>query len=242
MRHVVTALACLLLLAGCVATPKPFEHDAGDDEPFRPKQDKVEVAIATPANMPRQDGASASPPRWRSSCSPTTSSPPCSRRRAPLRIASAMSTRDAEFGTGIEIEIEWYLLGKGNGVEGPAISKTVVQAQRLCRGERQAGVAHRPAGGAAHRHADGQAAGLRGARAGPGRRRRQQADDPTNRRLCRPRRRPARTAPAGRTQAAARHAAPDQGDGRRRSRARRRTAIASCSAACAARWARARSW
>jgi hypothetical protein len=52
MRHVLTALACLLLLAGCVATPKPFEHDAGNDEPFRPKQDKVEVAVATPANMP----------------------------------------------------------------------------------------------------------------------------------------------------------------------------------------------
>jgi hypothetical protein len=48
--------------------------------------------------------------------------------RAPLGIASAMSTRDAEFGTGILIEIEWYLLGKGNGVEGPAVSKTVVQA------------------------------------------------------------------------------------------------------------------
>jgi hypothetical protein len=40
-----------------------------------------------------------------------------------------MSTRDAEFGTGIEIEIEWYLLGKSNSVEGPAISKTVVQAR-----------------------------------------------------------------------------------------------------------------
>jgi hypothetical protein len=49
--------------------------------------------------------------------------------RAPLGIASAMSTRDAEFGTGILIEIEWYLLGKGSGVEGPAVSKTVVQAR-----------------------------------------------------------------------------------------------------------------
>jgi hypothetical protein len=39
-----------------------------------------------------------------------------------------MSTRDATFGTGIEIEIEWFLLG-GRAVQGPAISKTVTQAQ-----------------------------------------------------------------------------------------------------------------
>jgi hypothetical protein len=40
-----------------------------------------------------------------------------------------MSTRDATFGTGIEIEIEWFVLGKGRGLEGPAISKTVVQSR-----------------------------------------------------------------------------------------------------------------
>jgi hypothetical protein len=48
---------------------------------------------------------------------------------APLKIAGAMSTKDAEFGTGIEIEVEWFLLGKSRGLEGPAISRTVVQAQ-----------------------------------------------------------------------------------------------------------------
>jgi hypothetical protein len=128
MRHVVTALACLLVLAGCIATPKPFEHDAVDDEAFRPKRDKVEVAIATPANMPdrmAQRVAAALAVELQSydivaAVQPTP---------APLKIAGAMSTRDAEFGTGIEIEIEWFLLGKGRGVEGPAISRTVVQAQ-----------------------------------------------------------------------------------------------------------------
>jgi hypothetical protein len=128
MRHVLTALACLLLLAGCVATPKPFEHDAGDDEPFRPKQDKAEVAIATPANMPdrmAQRVAAALAIELQSYNIVATVQPAV----APLRIASAMSTRDAEFGTGIELEIEWYLLGKGRGVEGPAVSKTVVQAR-----------------------------------------------------------------------------------------------------------------
>jgi hypothetical protein len=128
MRHVVTALACLLLLAGCVATPKPFEHDAGNDEPFRPKQDKAEVAIATPANMPdkmAQRVAAALAIELQSYDIVAAVQP----AQAPLRIASAMSTRDAEFGTGIELEIEWYLLGKGHGVEGPAVSKTVVQAR-----------------------------------------------------------------------------------------------------------------
>jgi hypothetical protein len=128
MRHVVTALACLLVLAGCIATPKPFEHDAGDDEAFRPKRDQVEVAIATPANMPdkmAQRVAAALAIELQSynivaAVQPTP---------APLKIAGAMSTRDAEFGTGIEVEIEWFLLGKGRGVEGPATSRTVVQAQ-----------------------------------------------------------------------------------------------------------------
>jgi hypothetical protein len=128
MRHVVTALACLLLLAGCVSTPKPFEHDSGDDEPFRPKQDKAEVAIATPANMPDNMArrvAAALAIELQSYNIVAAVQP----ARAPLGIASAMSTRDAEFGTGIEIEIEWYLLGNGRGVEGPAVSKTVVQAR-----------------------------------------------------------------------------------------------------------------
>jgi hypothetical protein len=128
MRHVVTALACLLLLAGCVNTPKPFEHDAGDDEAFRPKQDKVEVAIATPANMPDNMArrvAAALAIELQSYNIVAAVQP----ARAPLRLASAMSTHDTEFGTGIVIEVEWYLLGKGSGVDGPAISKTVVQAR-----------------------------------------------------------------------------------------------------------------
>jgi hypothetical protein len=128
MRHVVTTLACLLLLAGCMTTPKPFEHDSGNDEPFRPKRDKVEVAIATPANMPdrmAQRVAAALAIELQSYNIVASVQP----AQAPLGIVGAMSTRDAEFGTGIELEIEWYLLGKSRGVDGPAISKTVVQAE-----------------------------------------------------------------------------------------------------------------
>lgn len=127
MRHVVIVLACLLL-AGCFSTPKPFEHAADDDIAFRPKRDQVEVSIATPANMPPQMGervAAALAVELQSynivaAVQPTP---------APLKIAGAMSTRDATMGTGIEIEIEWFLLGKGRSIEGPAISKTVTQVQ-----------------------------------------------------------------------------------------------------------------
>jgi hypothetical protein len=125
MRHVVIAIC--LLLAGCVATPKPFEHSSDGDTAFRPKQDKVEVAIATPANMPdrmaeRVAAALAIELQSYNIVAAVQPTP------APLKIAGAMSTRDATFGTGIEIEIEWFLLG-GRDVQGPAVSKTVTQAQ-----------------------------------------------------------------------------------------------------------------
>jgi hypothetical protein len=126
MRLVVIALS--LLLAGCIATPKPFEHDSGNDEPFRPKRDQIEVAIAPPANMPdkmaeRVAAALAIELQSYDIVAAVQPTP------APLKVAGAMSTRDATFGTGIEIEIEWFVLGKGRGLEGPAISKTVVQSR-----------------------------------------------------------------------------------------------------------------
>jgi hypothetical protein len=121
-------IALCLVLAGCMATPKPFEHAAGNDEAFRPKQDKIEVAIAPPANMPDKMAerlASALAIELQSydivaAVQPTP---------APLKVSGAMSTRDAAFGTGIEIEIEWFVLGKGKGVEGPAVSRTVAQSR-----------------------------------------------------------------------------------------------------------------
>lgn len=126
MRLGVIALS--LLLAGCIALPKPFEHDSGNDEPFRPKRDKVEVAIAPPANMPdrmaeRVAAALAIELQSYDIVAAVQPTP------APLKVSGAMSTRDAEFGTGIEVEIEWFVLGKGKDVEGPAISKTVVQSR-----------------------------------------------------------------------------------------------------------------
>jgi hypothetical protein len=127
MRHVVIALACLLL-AGCFSTPKPFEHAPENDIPHRPKRDAVEVSIATPANMPAQmaERVAAALAIELQAYNIVAGVQPTP---APLKIASAMSTRDATLGLGIEIEIEWFLLGKGKGPEGPAISKTVTQPQ-----------------------------------------------------------------------------------------------------------------
>src|SRR6185436_10422593 len=111
MRHVVIALVSLLV-AGCVATPKPFEHASEDDAAFRPKRDNVEVAVATPANMPTKMAervAAALAIELQSYNILATVQP----APAPLKIAGAMTTREAPMGTGIEIQIEWFLLGKG---------------------------------------------------------------------------------------------------------------------------------
>jgi hypothetical protein len=127
MRHAVIALACLLL-AGCAGTPRPFEHDSGNDAAYRARRDQIEVSIGTPAHMPAQMGervAAALAVELQAynivaAVQPTP---------APLKVTSAMSTRDATMGTGIVIEIEWFVLGKGSDREGPAISRTVTQPQ-----------------------------------------------------------------------------------------------------------------
>jgi hypothetical protein len=136
MRHVVTPLAALLLavfvLAGCGPTPKPFEHEAADDIAFRPKQDKNEVIVATPANMPgklAEKLASALALELQSYDIVAAVQP----AQAPLKVAGATSTRDAGFGMGIEIQIEWYLLGKG-AIQGPAVSKTVARPEDIADG------------------------------------------------------------------------------------------------------------
>ena len=131
MRHAVTLLA-ILLLAGCGSTPKPFEHEAVDDIAFRPKQDKAEVIVATPANMPGKLAnkiASALALELQSYDIVAAVQP----AQAPLKVAGATSTRDAGFGMGIEIQIEWYLLGNG-AIQGPAVSKTVARPEDIAEG------------------------------------------------------------------------------------------------------------
>lgn len=126
MRHVVVAVLCFVL-AGCVSPPKPFEHDAANDEAFRPHRDKIEVVIAKTVNMPQQmaDRLAAALAIELQSYDIVAGTEPA---EAPLRITSAMGTRDASLGTGIEVQIDWFVVKDGKR-EGPAISKTVTQSQ-----------------------------------------------------------------------------------------------------------------
>jgi hypothetical protein len=126
MRHVVSLLAALAL-AACASTPRPFEHDSTSDVAFSPKQDKTEVTIATPANMPSAmaERVAAALAIELQAYGVIAAVQPA---QAPLKIAGAMSTRDSGSGTGIEIEIEWFLFG-GRGIQGPVVSKTQAQAQ-----------------------------------------------------------------------------------------------------------------
>jgi hypothetical protein len=130
MRHVVMILLALtpaILLGACGATPRPFEHEQSNDVPFRPKDDKIEVTIETPANMPTQmaERVAAALAIELQSYGIVAGVQPT---QAPLRLAGAMSTRDAGSGSGIEIEIEWFLLD-GRGAKGPAVSTTNARTQ-----------------------------------------------------------------------------------------------------------------
>src|SRR5260370_33952715 len=129
MRHVVIPLAALML-AGWGSTPKPFSHEAADDIAFRPKQDKTEVIVATPANMPPKlaEKIAAALALELHAYDIVAAVQPA---QAPLKVAGATSTRDAGFGSGIEIQIDWYLLGGGGGIQGPAISKTVARSEDI---------------------------------------------------------------------------------------------------------------
>lgn len=126
MRNVVAALLALSISA-CASTPRPFEHDGTAEVAHYPSRDKIEVAIGTPANMPNEmaERVAAALAIELQAYGVVAALQPV---QAPLKIASAMNTRDSPSGPGIEIEIQWYLFG-GNRFEGPAISKTVAQAR-----------------------------------------------------------------------------------------------------------------
>lgn len=125
MRPVVIALLALAVSA-CAAPPKPFEHEGVSTLAYRPHRDKADVAIGTPANMPNElaERVAAALAIELQSYGVVAAVQPAA---APLKLAGAMSTRDAAHGPGIEIEIEWFLFGGDRGVQGPAVSKTVAQ-------------------------------------------------------------------------------------------------------------------
>jgi hypothetical protein len=124
MRLVVIVLAALALSA-CVPTPKPFAHNGADDRAYTPKDDKADVAIAPPTNMPTVLGqrvAAALAVELQAYGIVGTLTP----GHAPASVTGVMSTHDAPLGLGLEIDVDWSLTG-ADGVKGPSTTKTVIQ-------------------------------------------------------------------------------------------------------------------
>ncbi len=119
MRHVVSLLCCLAL-AACGYVPRPFEPNNSDAAAYRSPQDKTELAIAPPRNMPREMGirlAAAVALELQSYGIAAAAAP----ADAPMRVNGVMSTRDAN--EGIEVQIDWRIDGKPATQE-PAVSRT----------------------------------------------------------------------------------------------------------------------
>ena len=119
MRHVVSFLCCIML-AACGNVPRPFEPDTSDKAAYRSPQDKTELAIGAPRNMPREMGirlAAALALELQSYGIAAAVQP----ADAPLQVGGVMSTRDS--GEGIEIQIDWRIEGKPATQE-PAVSRT----------------------------------------------------------------------------------------------------------------------
>lgn len=133
MRHVVMLL-CLLALAACGGTPRPFEHNPSQVSYARQIRDKVEVAISPPRNMPPEMGervAAALAIELQSYGIVAAVDP----AEAPIHVDGVMSTRDA--GMSIEVQVDWRIRGKPRTDE-PATVKTrappedyAEQAERL---------------------------------------------------------------------------------------------------------------
>ena len=133
MRHVVTLL-CLLALAACAGSPKPFEHNSSQISYGRQLRDKVEVAISPPRNMPPEMGsrvAIALAIELQSYGIVAAVAP----AEAPIQVDGVMSTRDANMS--IEIQVDWRIRGRPRTDE-PATVKTrappedyAEQAERL---------------------------------------------------------------------------------------------------------------
>ena len=119
--RLVVMLVCLLALAACIPPPRPFEHDDSVAPGRRLPQDKTELAIAPPKNMPPEMGqrvATALAMELQSYGVVAAVAP----ASAPIQLNGTMSTRDAGE-TAIEIQLDWRVDGAPASRE-PATSKT----------------------------------------------------------------------------------------------------------------------
>ncbi|MBS0223666.1 MAG: hypothetical protein JSR91_23290 [Proteobacteria bacterium] len=131
MRHPVRGLCLLglivLALAGCVPTPKPFAHSESEDRAYAPKEDKSDVVVLPPENMPAELGrrvAAALAMELQAYGIVGT----LRRNGADATVSARMSTRDAPLGLGVEIDVDWVMKGRG-GVVGPTTTKTVARPE-----------------------------------------------------------------------------------------------------------------
>ncbi len=122
MRRPAVTLLCLLALAmaACAPPPRPFEHDDSDAPARRMPQDKTELAIGPPRNMPPEmaQRVAAALAIELQSYGVVAAVQPAS---APIQVNGTMSTHDAE--QGIEVQIDWRIEGAPKSAE-PATSKT----------------------------------------------------------------------------------------------------------------------
>ena len=112
----------LLALAACAPPPRPFEHDDSEAPVRQLPQDKIELAIAPPRNMPpamanRVAAALAIELQSYGIVAAVQPAP------APIQVSGTMSTRDAGE-TGIEIQIDWRIDGKRRSRRSPPTSRT----------------------------------------------------------------------------------------------------------------------
>jgi len=101
-------LLCLLALAGCIAPPRPFEQEKVRTSLRALPQDKAELAVVPPRNMPpemAQRVAAALAIELQSYGVVATVAP----ADAPIQVEGTMSTHDAE--SGIEVQIDWRVAG-----------------------------------------------------------------------------------------------------------------------------------
>lgn len=123
MRHVVIFL-CGLVLSAC-SVPRPFEADHSGGAPYRSPQDKIELAIGPPRNMPPEMGrrvAAALAIELQSYGVVAAVQP----AEAPVQVGGVMSTRDS--GEGIQVQIDWRIEGKPATQE-PAVTRTHTRAE-----------------------------------------------------------------------------------------------------------------